>query len=178
MKDGDRFQWIRGDDIGKVEEFSDISVEDNIEWIIFKSGNRVNKSLIAEFMFQLEPGMDPLELGNLDNVSVPGVSSLSPVVQHIPVQPVVEQKNPIESLLDKQKKLHKLKLSIQLNIEVPNKKLFDILEDSYGDDILDTIVNRSLKQTNTKDFKKMISESIKGSIIDFYKSKNKNIQQT
>lgn len=65
---GDNLEWIRGDDVGIIEEISKI----NDEFYIFKSGNQIYKNIVEEYMTYIGHGIitpTPIE-PKQDNVTV------------------------------------------------------------------------------------------------------------
>ena len=50
-----KYQWVKGDKYGTVEEYK--STEDG--WVYFSSGNRINESLLNEYL--LEVGEEELD---------------------------------------------------------------------------------------------------------------------
>jgi len=127
------FQWIRGEQIGKiVKSFGETFIDDNIEFMIFEDGSQCNTALIGEWLAPIEGPQNALILPEPDPIqkpanNMPGHSNTPPP----PTQkaPIVKA-NPIHDLLRVSKK-KKMKIQLNLEVEMPSEDLIKVINDSY-----------------------------------------------
>jgi hypothetical protein len=125
------FQWIRGEQIGKiVKSFGETFIDDNIEFMIFEDGSQCNTALIGEWLSPIDGPQNALILPEPDPIqkpvnNMPGHSNPPPAPQK--AQAV---SNPIHDLLRVSKK-KKMKIQLNLEVEMPSEDLIKVINDSY-----------------------------------------------
>lgn len=176
------YQWIKGDNTGNVEYVKEERLENNIHWIYFDSGKRVNVNLLNEYLIEVDSEDSALEI-NPDNINTdpeyipeiktgPAMSkeTYSNIIKKsaLPVKPV---ESPLEILLKKQSSALKT-LNVKVDIKLPNKNLYKVLESSFPDDnIKETITKVIIDSIDVDYIKTSIKDSIDDLIINFYKLK-------
>lgn len=153
-----RLQWIKGDKIGNVET---VETEDG-EWTLFESGGRINSSLINEFMIPV--GEDELDF----DPPTPALQKAASMYKER-VKPEPKQISPIRTLLDKQKKLNKHKISVSLPINIISSEMYDLLSNSFGEDeVTQELLSFIEDQIKTENVIELIQESIQSLIQSKY----------
>jgi len=162
-KEKQHWQWIKGDDSGMVVTIK----EEDDQWIYFNEGGRVSKDLKSEYLQELDSdiageyvqtkssGIDPLNVGGSPdtNISIPPKES-----------------SPIRLLLDKQKKLDKIPLSISFKVNAPKLGIMSILENSFDLNELNQELEKFMEdQIDTEEIIRTVKDSIKILIEERYK---------
>ena len=120
------FQWIRGEQIGKiVKSFGETFIDDNIEFIIFEDGSQCNTALIGEWLSPIDGPQNALILPEPDPIPQPVA-----VAKPTPVRKEASVSNPIHDLLRVSKK-KKMKIQLNLEVEMPSEDLIKVINDSY-----------------------------------------------
>jgi len=162
-------QWIKGDNTGVVETIS--SEKDN--FIIFESGRRINTAVFPEFMMNVDSDVESLITNPISKeLVVKEQSSLQQSNSSIitPIQKeVIEVKNPIQILLEKQSKNNKIELNITLDVSVPKKEVLELLQDSFDEDVKEEVLNFAKRNLNNETIITEIHEKLKTSINLYYK---------
>ena len=152
------YQWIKGDDVGKVEEFKSLTNFNGQDSISFSSGGRIASNLLDEFMVKVEKGFyEPaFEKSNTNNVQQRQITGKPEI------HPIREIETPIAGLLKKQKE-NWVDVDLNLTINLPQKSLWDVIISSFDnaeEEILDYV---------TKDLDiEVVRESLRKSIKDIY----------
>ena len=144
-----RFQWIKSDKAGNIELYKDTITDNNINWISFQSGNRVNEALINDVIIILEENEDPLEI-SIDTVKNKNISKENKLT-----------KSPLESLIDIQ--IENNYINIPLSIELPllKKDVYTLLKTSFKDEDIDKILLKCVsKKINIDDLQKNLAINI------------------
>lgn len=90
-----------------------------------------------------------------EDVVIPG--SISSGQTHIPAR----EKNPIQIILEKQKKRESRVITISIDIDTPNDKVIDLLTTMFDEDeVYSEIVSSFLSKYSESELKKLIEESI------------------
>ena len=165
LKNSD-FQWIKGEDVGKIEKFKGIVEEAGNKFLTFHGGGRINLNLLNEFM-------DTFPSSPVRFDSAPSVEALKPQkrgtvnsVDYSSTASVGVEESPIYKLLKKQKP-NWVNVNINLKLNLPTKSLYNVLITSF-EDAESEIVNYITEGVEIEDIKNAIAESIK---ISFYESK-------
>jgi hypothetical protein len=156
----ERYQWIKGDDLGIVEIVS--SKQNESQYLVFDSGRKCNREIISEFMVQIFDDSDIMDLGvDVLPKSKPKASPIKETIKEV----VVDSSNPLIPILEKSKK-SKIKLNSRINLEIPNKKFLAVMQESFDDDIIDVLSDYMLGKI--KDPSKFLRNLIKNSLKDWY----------
>jgi hypothetical protein len=171
------FQWIKGENLGMIEKFAEVSQEGDLKFVNFQGGGRMNLAIITEFMdifpaipiqFHSDPELLQSESSSHTKGKVNSVNYGEPVVG-------IEE-SPIYKLLKKQKP-NWVNVNISLKLNLPKKSLYDVLISSF-DDAENEIANYIVEGVEIEDIKEAIAESIRTSFYDSKKSTNKQIKKT
>ena len=124
-------QWIKGENAGVVEEVISHSTEDDICWIIFKSGRRINQDLTYEYMIDVPSYEAEAYINQTENTeTLQEVSKISKqIVKNSNDTNQNKQQNPVVELL----KLQNVKL-VNVKFKPPKKSLIKLLVSSFGID--------------------------------------------
>jgi len=168
FEEGAKYQWVRSDKMGTVEEFDEIKEDKGIEWIYFKSGTRCKKELEHEYLMKLGEGFEELSIEDLErNKDNYTAIRNKPIHQSKPK--VIKQKSPIKTLLEKQLDKSKKKLKVSVSINIPQKKIYDLLKESFNKEELDKeILSLAVESIG----KNVIKDQIKLAINKFYGNVN------
>lgn len=177
-----KYQWTKGEKINTVEILEEEKTEKNIEWLYFRSGHRINKSLLTDYMIKLLPGQEGLR-SELDIDEINTDPTKKPVQKHIPnplgevaitKQPSKSKKSPMRELLEKASKTKNSERNISLKFKVfyPKKTTYNVLKESFGSDVKKEIIDHIYDQIiNESSFKKELIKTIKDLVNSTYDSK-------
>jgi hypothetical protein len=157
-----RYQWIKGENQGQVEEF----VEEQGNFLKFKSGKRCNRSLIDEYIIEIHHDSQILSFSEdkVKTTDTPKIKSKESVVLQRTAQPQ-HKENPIVPILDKAK-TKKTKLNIRIEMDLPSKEFLSVMEDSFDDNIIETLSDYiTSKIEDPRDF---IKNHISTALKDWY----------
>jgi len=153
-----KYQWIKGDKIGTVE----ILDKQEGEWSIFKSGGRINTSLIPEFMLEV----DGEEL-DFDPPTPALVNAAETYKKRVKNQP--KNTSPIRTLLDKQKKLDKHNIQISIPIDLLSLDMYSLLSTSFDEEEVNQELQQFIEdQIQSDKVIGMVQESIQSLIKERY----------
>lgn len=145
------FQWIKGDNIGTIETV----VEETANWTKFKSGRRINTSLISEFMIDIAEGALDSDDLTLSKTAIPPQTS----VRSVPKGNVSE--NPIETLIKKSSKIYNDQIAVSFNLNIPSPELVKFISDSFGEDeTIDCVKTYLINQISIDSLKDAMNDSI------------------
>lgn len=173
------YQWIKGERIGSVEE---IDKEEN-GFTYFKSGRRVKTELMGEFLMEALDGTIPIQedietksdpttglatAGAVDPAAGLSVAGSSPAVI---TQPKASNDSAVMSLLKKMGDSAKdtIEISLKMSVKIPKKGTFTILEESFGEEVIENIESLALSQIDEKKVQEELKESLKGRVNKYYK---------
>ena len=157
--DSIKYQWIKGDKIGTVE----ILDKEDGEWSIFKSGGRINTSLIPEFMLLVD--------GEELNFTPPTPAPVNAPKEY--KKPAKSQSksavSPIRTLLDKQKKLDKHNIQISIPIDLLSLDIYSLLSTSFDEEEVNQELQQFIEdQIQSDKIIGMVQESIQSLIKERY----------
>lgn len=145
------FHWIKGEYVGSIEYFKNVENELDNEYIVFISGNRINKDLLDEYIMTF-PKNNKVTKNKSNDV--------------LPIKPNKEKEysqeeniSPVFGLLDKQKK-NIVSINIEHEINIPKKELYDILVASF-DGAENDIINYIMKNIDIDKIKESIAKALK-----------------
>ena len=156
QEDPQKLQWIKGDNIGTVETIDKVEGE----FTYFVGGRKVYNSIIEEFLMPVT------------NETVMDLSVKPPPQPTIPKKVIMEEldKTPLRLLLDKQKKLQKVKMGVDFSVKIPKKDIYEILGSSFGlQEVEDELEKFIEDQINKEEILQTLKDSIKILIQEKYK---------
>lgn len=169
------YQWIKGDNTGRVEEITGNLDENGLSFILFKSGRRINESLLLEYLMEVpEYAAKAAE----ESAMATKVSDLPPrptqhqeqYIQHHQTLPSPE--SPVMQLLKAQKNADEISLNISFDVKMPKKEMVNVLKVSFGEEIEEDIYNYLSEQLDEKFVKETLAQEIKKFIKKYYESKS------
>ena len=118
------FQWIKGDDIGRVVTIKDI----DDQWINFNEGGRLAKDLKDEFIKSLEEDIAKEFVKTENPKPVLGPPKVS---ENTNTSVLDNNPPPIRVLFNKQKKNNKVKLILEFPVNIPTKGVYELMSTSF-----------------------------------------------
>jgi len=157
IEEPQRLQWIKGDRFGNVETVE----KEEGEFTIFKGGSKIYTNLIPEF---LTTDID----ANMKADAKP--SKLPPPTDISTETSAKVEKSALRILLDKQKKLDKVPMGISFSVNIPKKKIIDVLESTFDTEELHIELENFIEdQLDTEVILNTVKDSIKILIQEKYK---------
>ena len=153
------FQWIKGDDVGSIENYKNVSLSGSDFFVEFASGKRMNINIIDEFLMYY-PAPPKQDLGiRAEFIEVSKPSSVTSIIYSDSTVKNGEDESPIYKLLKKQKK-NAVEVGIKIKLNLPSKELYEVLSTSF-DDAEKEIIDFVLCGVDIDDIKESLSESIR-----------------
>jgi len=161
------YQWIKGDDSGMDEKYKDIILNEDLSFIVFQSGKRINSELLNDYMIMLPA--QPVQTMHSTPVNTPqiqmGSNEQTTVTSIIYNDSKIPQNDsPIYKLLKKQKK-NMVDVSIKIKLNLPPKDLYTVLSGSFEDAEIE-IIDFVLDGVDIEDIKTSLADSIKKSYYE------------
>jgi hypothetical protein len=157
------YQWRSGFRSGKVECY----LAETEDTIFFESGTSILKSRLEEDLVQINE-----EIYFQNNSSAQAARTIEEKFQELmseegprissspPPQIQQKEKSPIQIILERQKKRESKKISIDIEVNIPNEKVIDLLTTMFDEDeVYEEIVSSSMN-IDVDDIKNLIKESI------------------
>ena len=162
------YQWIKGDNIGHVNDYKSVVEAGGNEYLVFTDGSRLALSLLDEYMVKVEKGFYETAF---DKVQPAREAPTSPKrAGRSELHTIVKEESAIASLLKKQKE-NWVDVDLNLTINLPKKALWDVIISSFEnaeDEIIDYV---------TKDLDiEVVRESLKKAIKDIYLAKTNPVK--
>ena len=159
------FQWIKGDDIGRVVTIKDI----DDQWINFNEGGRLAKDLKDEFIKSLEEDVAKEFVKTETPKNSPGPST---VIQKVSgdVNISVLTPSPIRVLFNKQKKNNKVKLLLEFPVNIPTKGIYELMSTSFGKEVDEELHDFIADQLSEDKITDCLFDSIRSLIESKYKA--------
>jgi hypothetical protein len=152
----ERYQWIKGDKAGNVEQYSS---HDN-DWVYFQGGSRISAQLITEYMIQVDANT-PLDLS---------ITKSQPVTNKKQVQAEVKRRdefNPVKSLL-KQAAKNKQQFSYRFDIDIPKQQVYTLIKDSFESDVDELLVEMVMSNVDKNELYDNVRKQLKEQILKIY----------
>lgn len=168
-----QYQWIKGDKQGTVETLK----SNDGKWLTFESGGRCNKDLEEEFLLRIDIDNPVLQFDDpIRSTKKPTKKVAKQPKQKIEFGEVaaktIEEKlqSPSIPLIEKAKTT-KTKLNVRMNCDLPSKAFIKVLEESFDEDVIKDLAEFLVSKID--DPKQYLIDSMKGSILEWYKYNNK-----
>lgn len=169
-----KYQWKKGESFGKVVEVK----EKDGEFTYFTDGSQIFNDVIDEFLEQV--------IG--DNLPFPGAQSLNEIavgiktVQKPVKKEVVEvqtepEKSPLEELVAKLSKKNMEPFQTTINLNIPNRQIFDMLIENADEDkenLINTIAKVAVSQIEINKLQEYLTQEVTIFINNYYNGKNDN----
>lgn len=164
------YQWIKGDNTGRVEEVSGNLDENGLNFIVFKSGRRINESLLLEYLMEV-PEYAAKAAEESAIVSRGKDLVQAPTAQQ-PIEKITVKESPIMQLLRAQKSIDEISLKISFEVKMPKKEMVDVLKVSFGEEVEEDIYKYISDQLDEKSIKETLEREIKKYIKKYYEPKS------
>lgn len=163
-----KYQWKSGDNFGKIVEVESVDEE----FTNFTDGSRIFNNVLPEFLEEVVDGVIPF----------PGADQLTAISQGIdlkvtsnnstPAPVKVEPKeSPLEQLINKLSKKNVEPFETKINLNIPNKKVFDMLIDNADEDreeLIKTIAKVAVSQIEIDKLQEYLTEEVSTFINNYY----------
>jgi len=163
-EDVKKYQWRSGDDFGKIVEVESIDGE----FTNFTDGSRIFNNVLSEFLEEVIDGVIPF----------PGVQEIGSIAPIINVTPNVKEvttakpkESPLEQLINKLSKKNVEPFEAKINLNIPNKKVFDMLIDNADEDreeLIKTIAKVAVSQIEIHKLQEYLTEEVSIFINNYY----------
>lgn len=169
------YKWIAGFHKGKVEEYLAETETD----IYFKSGRLVPKSQVEILVLQAtEEEFNAANAIQKTNESLyaqewAAILGNDPILQasNLPqpqIQTPIVEKSPITIILEKQKKLNRVQIVLDVDVELPDHKVVDLLKVMFDEDeVAQEIYTWSANKIDTNQITDKIKEQILNKINSY-----------
>lgn len=170
-----QYQWKKGENFGKVVEVKEVDGK----FTVFTDGSRVYTNIMPEFMSEVIdgnlpfPGADQLNsvvLGESSpkaNKIAPPINNTAPVVSQVePNQP-----SPLEELVEKLSKKNIEPLETVINLNIPNRDIFNMLIDNADEDkenLIEAIAKVAVSQIEINKLQEYLTEEVTNFINNYY----------
>lgn len=159
-----KYQWRSGDNFGKIVEVESIDAE----FTNFTDGTRIFNEVLPEFLEEIIDGVIPF----------PGISQISSIAKEINVtenNPHVAyaepKESPLEQLINKLSKKNVEPFEAKINLNIPNKKVFEMLIENSDEDreeLIKTIANVAVSQIEIHKLQEYLTEEVSIFINNYY----------
>ena len=163
-----KYQWKSGDNFGKIVEVESVDGE----FTNFTDGSRIFNNVLPEFLEEVIDGVVPF----------PGINQLSGMAQGIDLKvtsnnstpaPVKAEpkESPLEQLINKLSKKNVEPFEAKINLNIPNKKVFDMLIDNADEDreeLIKTIAKVAVSQIEIDKLQEYLTEEVSIFINNYY----------
>jgi hypothetical protein len=159
-----KYQWRSGDNFGKIVEVESVDGE----FTNFTDGSRIFNNVLPEFLEEIIDGVIPFP-------GVDQLSSVAPIVNVTPnvqeVTPTKPKESPLEQLINKLSKKNVEPFEAKINLNIPNKKVFDMLIDNADEDredLIKTIAKVAVSQIEIDKLQEYLTEEVSIFINNYY----------
>ena len=157
------YEWIKTERAGDISYFKELLIENDIEYVVFIDGTRINSQLIGDVAVKLDNIENRLIYGQ-DFQRVDLNETYTPPVHVKATNAILEKKvNPVYELLKKAKKQTQ-KVNISIDVLIPSQELYRIITDNFedgekeiGDFILECLDDNAIKESIIRSLKESYS---------------------
>jgi flagellar basal body-associated protein FliL len=163
-----KYQWKKGENFGKVVEV----LERDDKFTKFTDGSHVFNSIISEFLEEVIgdklpfPGADSLNMLAMGEVQ-PNIKKLTTKTKQ---EPIIEI-SPLEELVGKLSKKNIEPLETVINLNIPNRQIFNMLIESADEDrdnLIETIAKVAVSQIEINKLQEYLKEEVTTFINKYY----------
>lgn len=155
------YKWISGPDNGNIEVYL---AEDETGRVWFESGNSVLKDSMDSVMLESTESEYTYSL-SINKANEDVFSKYEKLVNDpIPIdnKPVEKEKSAVKIIIEKQKKLNEIDLSISIPVKLPNEKAIEFMTVMFDEDeVIEEITEFVKEQVTNEVILEMIKKSIK-----------------
>lgn len=157
-----QFQWKKGETFGEIET---VSSEDD-KFYYFESGGQIFKNVIAEFMEPVLNGKIPFP------PTKPTVTTKeSTPTRHVAKAVDDPKSSPIEELVKKLSKKNIEKFETSINLNIPNKDIFNMLVSNADEDpseLIKVIARVAVAGIEINKLQEYLTEEVTNFINNYY----------
>ena len=165
------YQWIKGDDFGKVVTVAEHQKDS--KWLYFEDGSRINPSLINEYLMRVENENEILQVSNdtvipqtgpaQDQTPTVATNTSTPVESHV-AEPTIMGK-----MIMKMSKKNVVNVPVQININIPTPDLYAMLAGGMEEeDLNEEIMAVALQQIEIDNLAEYLKENISTFLSEYY----------
>jgi hypothetical protein len=168
--DIEQYQWIKGDDFGKIVEVEST----DSQFINFTNGTKIFKALSTEFLKIVKDGVIPLPGADkvnerLNNKNKELLETNLSVNNSKKEETNTKEPSIMGKMITKMSKKNVVNLPIQINLNIPTPALYSILAGGMEDeDLNDEIMEVALDQIKLDKLQSYIKENISDFLSDYY----------
>lgn len=161
-----KYQWKKGDDFGKIVEFS----RKDDKFTYFKDGSRLFTEVLPEFLEVFVDGKPPFPGAGIDNSPI--VSN--PVVSETKNETVIKKESisPLTTLIKTLSSKNVESFNLNVAINLPKKEIFNMLVENSEEEtaeILKEISNTAVSQIEINNLQEFLKEQITEFVTNYYK---------
>jgi hypothetical protein len=188
-----RYEWVSTGRLGKVETY----LADDETNIYFESGRFVQKDQIDILLREIDEQVFQIKNSQQEQQQIQQTPTTDQFAEWEkmlgnpveitqsapqPEQIRIEEQNPIKIILDKQRKKETLTILLDVSIEVPNKKVLDLLDVMFDrDEVIEEIVKSSIHKLDQNAITEKVHQSVKEKVLSLFgeeKDDSENEMQT
>lgn len=164
-----KYQWKKGDNFGKIVEVK----ESDAEFTYFTDGSQIFNGVIDEFLEKMIGGEIPFP-GAIDlnaiasGIKVTPTPAKNKIVEEVQIEP---EKSALEELVAKLSKKNMEPFQTTINLNIPNKQIFDMLIDNADEDkenLINTIAKVAVSQIEINKLQEYLTEEVTVFINNYY----------
>lgn len=166
-----KYQWKKGDNFGKIVEVK----ESDDKFTYFTDGSQIFNGVIDEFLEKIVGGEVPFP-GAIDLNAIASGIKITPtpkptknkIVEEVQIEP---EKSALEELVAKLSKKNMEPFQTTINLNIPNKQIFDMLIDNADEDkenLINTIAKVAVSQIEINKLQEYLTEEVTVFINNYY----------
>lgn len=163
-----KYQWKSGEDFGKIVEVESVDGE----FTNFTDGSRIFNEVLPEFLEEIIDGVIPFpgadKLTSISQGLDINVTKNKPTPAPVKVEP---KESPLEQLINKLSKKNVEPFEAKINLNIPNKKVFEMLIDNADEDreeLIKTIAKVAVSQIEIDKLQEYLTEEVSTFINNYY----------
>jgi flagellar basal body-associated protein FliL len=166
-----KYQWKKGENFGKVVEV----LEQDEKFTKFTDGSQIFNNAILEFLEEVVgdklpfPGADSLNM--LSKGEVPNSIKKNQTKTKESIIEIQQEISPLEELVGKLSKKNIEPLSTVINLNIPNRQIFNMLIESADEDrdnLIETIARVAVSQIEINKLQEYLKEEVTKFINNYY----------
>jgi hypothetical protein len=165
-----KYQWRKGDNFGKIVEVK----ECDSEFTYFTDGTQIFNEVLPEFLEKIVGGEVPfpgaIDLNDLAS-GIKVTPTPQPTIKQKVQQELEPEKSALEELVAKLSKKNMEPFQTTINLNIPNKQIFDMLIDNADEDkenLINTIAKVAVSQIEINKLQEYLTEEVTVFINNYY----------
>jgi rRNA maturation endonuclease Nob1 len=164
-----KYQWKKGDNFGKIVEVK----ESDAEFTYFTDGSKIFNGAMDEFLEKINGNEIPfpgaIDLNEIaSGIKVTPTPAKKKVAEEVQIEP---EKSALEELVAKLSKKNMEPFQTTINLNIPNKQIFDMLIDNADEDkenLINTIAKVAVSQIEINKLQEYLTEEVTVFINNYY----------